>query len=317
MITRQGRCKLTDFGLVRLDDPNDPFDFTDKSVGTPHFMAPEMIRHKKQTTAIDVYSLGCTLYFAITTCPPFTGDKLTDILKQHLDTPPPDVREICPDCPETLALLTQHTMAKNPLDRPSATDLAAALRAEAISLFPDDTGFKTATGSSIFHPPGNAGRHSADITSIIRGRPSVTGPPAGLKRLVKAWWFWALVAVVVAALATIVLWPRFHKQTGPSGSQTRFDSADLAERFPDAPETYGVLPANEVPQIRDLSTEPPPFSWVGHKDIDITGLNFVASKQGRHYYSIDDPVAVLISRENFVGYQTEAQARMDGKIPAP
>lgn len=43
IITRSGRCKLTDFGLVRVEDPNAPFDFTDKSVGTPQFMAPEVI----------------------------------------------------------------------------------------------------------------------------------------------------------------------------------------------------------------------------------------------------------------------------------
>ncbi|MHC4150848.1 MAG: serine/threonine-protein kinase [Planctomycetota bacterium] len=46
MLTRSGRCKLTDFGLVRLDDPNDPFDFTDKAVGSPQFMAPEMINRE-------------------------------------------------------------------------------------------------------------------------------------------------------------------------------------------------------------------------------------------------------------------------------
>ncbi|MHC4265616.1 MAG: serine/threonine-protein kinase, partial [Planctomycetota bacterium] len=66
MLTRSGRCKLTDFGLVRLDDPNDPFDFTDKAVGSPQFMAPEMINRENQTPAIDIYSLGATLYYALT-----------------------------------------------------------------------------------------------------------------------------------------------------------------------------------------------------------------------------------------------------------
>jgi serine/threonine protein kinase len=44
MVSRGGHCKLTDFGLVRLYDPNDPFDFTTKAVGTPQFVAPEVIR---------------------------------------------------------------------------------------------------------------------------------------------------------------------------------------------------------------------------------------------------------------------------------
>ncbi|MHC4751277.1 MAG: serine/threonine-protein kinase, partial [Planctomycetota bacterium] len=61
MLTRHGRCKLTDFGLVRLDDPNDPFDFTRRTVGSPAFMAPEIILRREQTPAIDIYSLGATL----------------------------------------------------------------------------------------------------------------------------------------------------------------------------------------------------------------------------------------------------------------
>ncbi|TFG46087.1 MAG: serine/threonine protein kinase, partial [Candidatus Brocadiia bacterium] len=63
MLNRHGRCKLTDFGLVRLDDPNDPFDFTDKAVGSPHFIAPEMIERRHQSPAIDIYSLGATMYY--------------------------------------------------------------------------------------------------------------------------------------------------------------------------------------------------------------------------------------------------------------
>jgi len=96
MLTRHGRCKLTDFGLVRLGDPNDPFDFTNKAVGSPQFMAPEVISRLEQTPAIDIYSLGATLYYILAGKPPYTGGKLEEILKKHLDAPVPDIHKELP-----------------------------------------------------------------------------------------------------------------------------------------------------------------------------------------------------------------------------
>jgi len=50
-------------------------------------------------------------------------------------------------------------------------------------------------------------------------------------------------------------------------------------------------------------------------NIDPTEFKFVASKRGVHFYPIDDPAAVLIRQEDFVGYRTAAEAQADGKIP--
>jgi hypothetical protein len=50
--------------------------------------------------------------------------------------------------------------------------------------------------------------------------------------------------------------------------------------------------------------------------VDTTGLQFVASKRGPHVYRIDDPQAVLIRAEDFVGYKTAAETAADGKTQA-
>jgi len=160
MLTRRGRCKLTDFGLVRLHDPNDPFDFTDKAVGSPKYMAPEMIQRGEDTPAVDVYSLGATLYYALTGHPPYTGRTVEEILKKHMKAPVPQVRAVIPQCPATLDMLVQRAMAKKPADRPTAGDLSAALRAEVIMVQPDDSTILMPTGSSTIG-------HASDLVDII------------------------------------------------------------------------------------------------------------------------------------------------------
>jgi serine/threonine protein kinase len=62
LVTRNGHGKVSDFGLVRIDDPDDPVDsYERQSIGTPYFMAPEIIRRGTIGPAVDIYSLGGTL----------------------------------------------------------------------------------------------------------------------------------------------------------------------------------------------------------------------------------------------------------------
>ena len=304
MIHRNGRCKLTDFGLVRVEDPNDPFDFTNKSVGTPHFMAPEVIQRKKQTSAIDIYSLGATLYYALTGRPPFRAKTLKEVFKKHLEAPVPDVRELVGGCSASLAELIQRAMAKNPTDRPAAADLAAALRAESIGMFPDDSGFLAPGGSGIGTQLGaQAGKSGVMADSARLEQTTILKPKTKIARWLRSRWFWASAGVACLAVVGVlvgVLWLRHLPE-------------DITKQFQDAPETYGVLAPREIPKPVPAGGEPPAFSWVGK--VDPTGFKFVASKRGVHFYPIDDPAAVLIRQEDFVGYRTAAAAQADGKIP--
>lgn len=117
-------------------------------------------------------------------------------------------------------------------------------------------------------------------------------------------------ALAVAAVAAVVfVW-------GPGGPPGGLPAAArLAERFPDAPQTYGVLPAGEAPEPLDPRSQPPAFSWLGK--IDPAPFKYVASTKGRCYYLIDCPAAALIREDLFVGYGSADQARADGKVPAP
>ena len=321
MINRAGKGKLTDFGFVRLRDPDDPFDFTDKSVGTPKFMAPEVVRHGKTTTAVDVYGLGATLYYALTGSPPYSGRTIREICKKHLKSPPPDVREHLPDCSAGLAQLIQRAMAKDPADRPSAAQMADALCAELIDVGGDGSGL--GTGSSVlaqFTAKGD-GLPVGDST-LLMGDGGQPRPPLLLRRI-KARWAWMLAGMAVLALLSalaVIFVPTWfsHRPVpvrsdghGPGGEIHVTASERLAKRFPAAPKTYGVRPPGAVPSPADSGAEAPPFSWVGK--VDTKDVKFVASKRGRHFYPIDAPAARWIRLDDYVGYKTAQDARADGK----
>jgi serine/threonine-protein kinase len=313
MITRGGRCKLTDFGLVRLGDENDPFDFARKTVGTPFFIAPEIIQSQPQTQALDIYSLGCTLYFALTGEPPFKGEKLSDVFQKHIKEPPPDIRVKFPEYSVVLSKLICRMMAKNPADRPTASDVAAVLRAESISLYPSDS---TVLSSS------STGLLTQAIEKALDSMTDIPVQKAGRKsritRLCQRVGAWSVMQRIVAVVAVLVfiamLIGVIQLTTGKPFDLHRAPSIQrLAHRFPDAPATYGILPENAIPQITPVLSRPPAFSWVGKKDT--TGLKYVASREGRYFYSIENPAAAVISDSLFVGYETSEQAYADGKLP--
>jgi len=305
MLTRQGRCKLTDFGLVRLDDPNDPFDFTRKAVGSPAFMAPEMILNRRQTPAIDVYSLGGTLFFALTGKMPYAAQNLKELLHKHLHDPVPDIRTLLPACPASLAALLTRTLAKDPADRPSAADVAAALRAEAIAAQPEDSGVLSLTGTGSLQAL-LASRTQFSLTSRIS------------KTVCSVVWKRRCVAFAVAAVLVFVagvLWLAPHVVGMWRGARRTPHAADLARLFPNAAETYGVLPPGAVPRhVPPDAKAPPAFSWV-HK-VQPGKYKFVGARTGLRFYAADSPEAILIPLESLVGYETREAARAEGRVPA-
>lgn len=120
LVTPEGRSKLTDLGLAYfsadLDQPtpNKPKHI----VGTADFLAPEVIVTPGEVRPIsDVYSLGCTLYYAVTGKVPFPGGDTADKLRRQLDEQPiPPQRLNNALDPEFIAVIDA-MMQKRPQDR--------------------------------------------------------------------------------------------------------------------------------------------------------------------------------------------------------
>jgi serine/threonine protein kinase len=115
MLTENGVTKLADLGLVMdlsQDHEGGP------AMGTPHFLAPEVVRGQKPSALSDLYSLGATAYQVSTGCTPFEGASSKEILRAALTTEPETPTQRDAEIPEPVSQLILNLMAKDPALRP-------------------------------------------------------------------------------------------------------------------------------------------------------------------------------------------------------
>jgi hypothetical protein len=118
--------RLCDFGLARTADLA---GLTTRStvLGTPEYMAPEVIADGYSDPRSDIYSLGVVLFEAATGRLPFRASSPFQMLHRHLTETPPPVRSVRADLPAAIGDAIDRALAKEPLDRfASAGELAAA-----------------------------------------------------------------------------------------------------------------------------------------------------------------------------------------------
>ncbi len=130
-VPRHPEVKLLDFGLSRfLDHSDTQLTKTGSLVGTPAFMAPEQAMGNRGDHRVDVYGLGVILFTAVTGQAPFVADNLMAMLVSVMTEEAPRPRKIVPEIPESLELLIQRSMAKEPDHRyQTIGDVRAALEA--------------------------------------------------------------------------------------------------------------------------------------------------------------------------------------------
>jgi eukaryotic-like serine/threonine-protein kinase len=127
LLAEDGTAALADFGLARASDST-RITRDGQLVGTPHYLAPELIEGAEATRASDLYALGCLLYECVAGDPPFTGDRPAEIGFAHLAEPPPDPRVRRPELSKDVALALLAALEKDPQARPtSGTALARLL----------------------------------------------------------------------------------------------------------------------------------------------------------------------------------------------
>jgi serine/threonine protein kinase len=107
--------KLVDFGLARKTDAE--HDTEDVTWGTPYYVAPEKIKRDPETFLSDMYSLGATLYHAMTGHVPFEAPTVEEVIAAHVQTPltPPNL--VVPEITQATSDALVKAMAKNPAER--------------------------------------------------------------------------------------------------------------------------------------------------------------------------------------------------------
>ncbi|GIE78992.1 hypothetical protein Aph02nite_49420 [Actinoplanes philippinensis] len=126
MLTGAG-AKLVDFGISAVVGQRDAA--ADGSLlGTPAYLAPERLGGATVSPATDVYALGLLLYRALTGRMPWPAGNTAEALRAHLYADPDPIPELA-GMPSGVADLCLRCLAKSPVDRPAAAEVARALAA--------------------------------------------------------------------------------------------------------------------------------------------------------------------------------------------
>jgi serine/threonine-protein kinase len=181
LITEEGHAKVLDFGIAKLGpglaNHLSPRTATGALLGTPAYMSPEQINGAANVDPrTDVYAAGVVLFEAVTGRTPFRGEALFDLMRAHLEEPPPSPRLYRGDLPQSYEQVILTALAKDPGHRfQSATAMAQALGHAGSELAPEQWRALSSRAGAI------ASRPSADrMSSLARSRatPVPTPPPA-------------------------------------------------------------------------------------------------------------------------------------------
>lgn len=107
--------KLVDFGLARSVDAEAESQAVTE--GTPYYVAPEKIKREKETFLSDMYSLGATLYHALTGHVPFDAPTVEELVAAHVHTPLTAPNLVLPEISQATNDCLVKVMSKNPGDR--------------------------------------------------------------------------------------------------------------------------------------------------------------------------------------------------------
>lgn len=129
MVTPEGDAKILDLGLAKSMHEESALTHPNSVVGTLDYASPEQLADASKADArSDLYSTGCTLYFALSGRPPFEGGDIVSKIFRHRMEDPDPLEKICPDVPAAFAAIVWKAMAKQPEDRQqSALELRADL----------------------------------------------------------------------------------------------------------------------------------------------------------------------------------------------
>jgi serine/threonine protein kinase len=240
MVMPDDKVKVLDLGLALIQGESE----AERSVvggqgyvvGTLDYIAPEQAEDPlKVDSRSDIYSLGCTLYYALTGSTPFAGGNALQKMLRHRCDPPKPVCEINPTVPATFAVLLTRMIAKKPEMRFRS---AAELR-DALLPWAGDLPGRVITRPSVpvAKPPANGPGETAPVPAPIVPIPSASPAPA-----------WAVPSPTAAPADRAVV---------PSISTPRATPAAAPVAAPPAATT---APAPQPIPVRQPATPPGPLA---------------------------------------------------------
>lgn len=158
MISKEGKVKVTDFGIAKAASSN---TITSNVMGSVHYTSPEQARGGFSDEKSDIYSLGITMFEMLAGRVPFNGDTTVSIAIKHIQDELPDIREFVPEIPVSVENIVKKCTQKSPDRRYQCmADIIKDLKHSLIN--PDDAIAQldpvvVEAGNTKIAPLGNAG----------------------------------------------------------------------------------------------------------------------------------------------------------------
>jgi len=285
-VTPSGRPKVLDFGIAKLlPELGGSYTQTGSLLGTPHYMSPEQAAGRPVDYRTDLYAMGVILFECVTGRKPFHGDSLFDLLRQHVDTPPPRPAMFRPDLPPAFEHIILTALAKSPDHRwQSAQAMAIALHEATAQLAPEQWAplpGGTATGamrvpsgagwgSSPGRTPASMPRAPGTQSTTVSGQanaPAARKSNGGL---------WIAVAVLVAGAGITTAVVASRPSTPPpvvgNAPPVVGNTPPVVGNTP--PTVVGTKPVTPVP-VTQVASPPlptvPPGQWLTYRALQKPG----------------------------------------------
>ncbi|MBI2945681.1 MAG: tetratricopeptide repeat protein [Candidatus Wallbacteria bacterium] len=191
--------KVADFGLAKWRGSNAVRTQEGIILGTPAYMAPELIRGKPASPASDLYALGILLHELIAGRPPFESESVPELLQMHLREASVPVGQLRPGVPEGLEALVAELLAKEPSARPSSAG-EVKRRLERLATAPaplEATATRTVRMRRAPEPV------SSRATHVVATSAAAQNSPPGRRFTAGA----AALALTATALVAAAFWP--------------------------------------------------------------------------------------------------------------
>ena len=267
LLPDEGGVKLSDFGIAKaLDDESADVTMAGVLMGTPTYLAPELLVGEPPSPASDVYGMGCLLYAQLTGDPPFTRGDAMAIAYAHRNEPVPPITSRRPDVPEDLAAVTMRALAKEPGDRyPSAAAMRTALLEGPDAVAAADDAATVAIASGAARDRTAVLDHSDEPTRAVGAAapPPRAEEPAPQQAAARKRGPWpAIIAVLLVVIAALILWSLFTDDAAddeptPVEELEEPEEVEEPEDDPDPPaEEPEEAPADEPEEEAEEDDEP-------------------------------------------------------------
>ncbi|NLL72209.1 MAG: Stk1 family PASTA domain-containing Ser/Thr kinase [Clostridiales bacterium] len=291
IISRDGKVKVTDFGIAKASNSN---TITSNAMGSVHYLSPEQARGGYSDEKSDIYSLGVTIYEMLSGKVPFAGDNNVSVAMLHIQGEAMTLRELDSNIPLSIDKIVQKCMQKKPERRyHSASDLIVDLKralANPNGDFVQIPSFVASDSPTIKISDEDIGRIN---NGSLRQNDLIDDDDEELdsvdSRVEKIFSVVTIVAIVI--LAIIIMWV-IARFVLPSGDRTE-DKDPVVTMIPSPEPTKAPTPTIEPDPTIETYEFP---TVIGHKKEDA----IVAIKA-------QDPTAVIKEEETYsaeyeVGY---------------